>query len=121
MLIGELARRTGTTRRALRYYEEHALLIPDRDPNGYRRYRGDAELRVHQIRGLLAAGFSTEVIARLLPCAVGRSPEIQLCPSVAAEMTQVLARVEAQLADLDRQRGSIRRLLAPGGVRTGSE
>jgi DNA-binding transcriptional MerR regulator len=31
VLIGELSARTGVSRRALRYYEEQSLLVPERD------------------------------------------------------------------------------------------
>ncbi|GAA3112516.1 DNA-binding transcriptional MerR regulator [Kribbella aluminosa] len=58
MLIGELAERTGTTPRTLRYYEERGLLIPDRTTTGYRRYPPAAEARVRHIRELLALGFT---------------------------------------------------------------
>ena len=34
MRIGELAERTGTSRRLLRYYEEQDLIAPDRSANG---------------------------------------------------------------------------------------
>jgi hypothetical protein len=36
--VGELARRTGVTIRALRYYEAAGLVVPARLPNGYRDY-----------------------------------------------------------------------------------
>ncbi|MDN5855287.1 MAG: MerR family DNA-binding transcriptional regulator, partial [Actinomycetia bacterium] len=38
MQIGELARRTGTTTRALRYYEQQGLLSSNRNSNDYRTY-----------------------------------------------------------------------------------
>ncbi|WP_440590039.1 MerR family DNA-binding transcriptional regulator [Mycolicibacterium hodleri] len=36
MKIGELAERTGASRRLLRYYEEQGLITPSRAVNGYR-------------------------------------------------------------------------------------
>lgn len=67
MRIGELSRLSGVAPRLLRYYEEQGLMRPERDSNGYRRY-GDAEIdRVRQIRGLLDAGLTTEIIRRILP------------------------------------------------------
>ncbi|WP_425285697.1 MerR family DNA-binding transcriptional regulator [Amycolatopsis rubida] len=36
MRIGQLAERTGTSERLLRYYERLGLLTEDRLPNGYR-------------------------------------------------------------------------------------
>ncbi|HEX9999268.1 MAG TPA: MerR family transcriptional regulator [Actinoplanes sp.] len=54
MRVGELARRTGTTVRALRYYESTGLVVPRRLRNGYREYDPIAERRVAQIRQLLS-------------------------------------------------------------------
>ena len=68
MLIGELAERTGTSERLLRYYERVGLLEPERRANGYRSYDSAAEATVRQIRALLAAGLPTRAIRHLLPC-----------------------------------------------------
>jgi DNA-binding transcriptional MerR regulator len=68
MRIGELARATGTTTRALRYYEEHGLLHPERSSNGYRNYPPDAVKVVENIRLLLAAGLTTEDLLLLGTC-----------------------------------------------------
>ncbi|PSK98820.1 DNA-binding transcriptional MerR regulator [Murinocardiopsis flavida] len=68
MRIGELARRTGTTTRALRYYEEQALLTSERGGNGYREYGDDAVVRVRNVRLLLDAGLGSEEIRELRAC-----------------------------------------------------
>jgi DNA-binding transcriptional MerR regulator len=68
MRIGELAERTGTPRRLLRYYEEQGLILPGRSPNGYRDYDERLVDRVMQIRGLLDAGLPTRIIKQILPC-----------------------------------------------------
>lgn len=68
MRIGELAERTGTPRRMLRYYEEQGLLASDRSANGYREYGEPCVDRVLQIRGLLDSGLPTRVIKQILPC-----------------------------------------------------
>lgn len=112
MLIGELAGRVQTTTRALRYYEEQGLLRPRRDSNGYRVYDDEAVLRVHQIRGLLEAGFGSETVAKLLPCAHGDEPAVDLCPTVVAEMQRTLDAIEHKLATLRRRRHAVSSLLA---------
>jgi DNA-binding transcriptional MerR regulator len=62
MRIGELAARTGVSRRLLRYYEEQGLVTPSRALNGYREY-GEAHVDVvRQITGLLDAGLTTRMI-----------------------------------------------------------
>lgn len=68
MRIGELAERTGTSRRLLRYYEEQRLITPSRALNGYREYRESHVDIVLQIKGLLDAGLPTRIIQQLLPC-----------------------------------------------------
>ncbi|WP_320784546.1 MerR family transcriptional regulator [Streptomyces sp. CRN 30] len=68
MRIGELAHATGTTTRALRYYEEHGLLHPERTSNGYRSYGSDAVRVVANIRLLLAAGLTTEDLLAVDDC-----------------------------------------------------
>src|SRR3954469_11660778 len=68
MRIGELAERTATPRRLLRYYEEQQLIFPTRSENGYRDYDERYVDRVAQIRGLLDAGLPTRIIRELLPC-----------------------------------------------------
>ncbi|MGF1428993.1 MerR family transcriptional regulator [Kitasatospora sp. LaBMicrA B282] len=95
MLIGQLAERTGTSERLLRYYEQVGLLAVTRRANGYREYDDGAEQTVRQIRALLAAGLSTGVIRQVLPCG---QPDGSLrpCPGV-------LARLRAQLVELDRR------------------
>lgn len=57
--VGELARRTGKTVRALHLYEERGLLAPvDRSKGGYRRYDEDSATRVRWIGKLQDMGFS---------------------------------------------------------------
>jgi DNA-binding transcriptional MerR regulator len=68
MRIGELARRTGVSTRALRYYEEQGLLRSDRTSGGQREYAEGAELYVRFFQQMYAAGLSSSRIAELLPC-----------------------------------------------------
>jgi DNA-binding transcriptional MerR regulator len=65
--IGELSARTGVPARLLRYYEEQDLLHPQRDASGYRSYSAADASQVTQIRGLLDAGLTTEIIRQILP------------------------------------------------------
>lgn len=63
--IAEVARRTGLTSRALRFYESRGLVQPLRSASG-RRYYGAAELeRIHQILALKRAGLTLAQIQRL--------------------------------------------------------
>lgn len=67
MYIGELATRTDTPARLLRYYETQGLLISGRDTNGYRTFTETSVCVVETIRCLLAAGVPTRLIRMLLP------------------------------------------------------
>jgi MerR family copper efflux transcriptional regulator len=64
---GELARRTGVSKDALRFYERAGLLPrPERLPNNYRVYPAESVERVLWIRRVLAAGFTVEELGRIL-------------------------------------------------------
>jgi DNA-binding transcriptional MerR regulator len=92
MRIGELAERTETSRRLLRYYEEQDLIAPDRTANGYRDYDERLVDRVLQIRGLLQAGLPTRMIKQILPCL--NMPGILYCPEDATP--EMLAALEGE-------------------------
>ncbi|MFC7327909.1 MerR family transcriptional regulator [Marinactinospora rubrisoli] len=99
MQISELSARTGTSRRALRYYEEQGLLTPDRLPNGYRDYDEQTVTTVRRIQILLSAGLGTSAIAEILPCVIdenvvlaGRCPE--LLDGLAKERERITSAIE---------------------------
>ena len=120
MRIGELAERTGTTARALRYYETQGLLPARRTANGYRDY-GEVDRRiVEEIRSLLAIGFSLEDTRPFVDCLRSGHAAGDVCPNSVevyrrkldeledclARLQAVRAQVEAQLATaLDRATG----------------
>ncbi|GGK32660.1 MerR family transcriptional regulator [Nocardia camponoti] len=62
MRIGQVARATGTTTRALRYYEQKGLLTANRTTAGYREYGDEAVTRVRNIRELQSVGFTIDDI-----------------------------------------------------------
>lgn len=113
MRIGELARRTGTTPRLLRYYEEQGLVSPAREQNGYRDYDERLVVRVEQIRGLLAAGMSTRLIHLILPC-LNRPDSIlveDVAPSTIALLEEERARMDSRIECLLKNRDAISRYL----------
>ncbi|WP_405520809.1 MerR family transcriptional regulator [Streptomyces canus] len=107
MLIGELSRQTGVAHRLLRYYEEQGLLCPDRDTSGYRVYAPDTPYVVARIRGMLAAGLTTDAIREMLPCATGAGPGIEPCPEVLRTMAAHLERLDTDIEDLRRRRAAL--------------
>ncbi|MFD7136923.1 MerR family transcriptional regulator [Streptomyces sp. NPDC059894] len=109
MRIGELAERTGTPRRMLRYYEEQGLLVPDRSPNGYRDYCERSVDRVLQIRGLLDSGLPTRIIKQVLPC-LKQPRSIRVAdatPETIATLEQELDRMTRRIECLIRSRDAV--------------
>ena len=107
MLIGELSRRTGVSTRLLRYYEAQGLLDAGRRRNGYRDYDEDAVLTVRQVRALLSAGLSTEVIRSVLPCARGEQPDFDWCAGLRAVLDRELAATDERIDGPRRRRSAI--------------
>jgi DNA-binding transcriptional MerR regulator len=64
--IGQLAEKTGLTRRALRLYEQASLLVPLRDENNYRRYTEQHLKEALIIRDLRVSGLSIQTIRQII-------------------------------------------------------
>ncbi|MEO3889531.1 MerR family transcriptional regulator [Nonomuraea sp. B5E05] len=111
MLIGELSRRTGVSARLLRYYEAQGLLDTSRGPNGYRQFDEDAVVTVRQVRALLRAGLSTEVIRSVLPCARGERPDIEWCAELWDILNGELATMDQRMDELQSSRDALAGLL----------
>lgn len=110
--IGELARATGTSARALRHYEQAGLISSERAANGYRVYDDRAVVRVRNIRYLLAAGLTLDDVRVFLPCldgGVAAAPPSDKGLRVALERLAVLnQRIAAQTEARDRLEAAIR-------------
>jgi DNA-binding transcriptional MerR regulator len=107
MLIGELAEKAGTSTRTLRYYEQHGLVQPQRNANGYRQY-DDAELRVvHEIRALLAAGFGLDDIRPFVACLRAGNESGHVCPDSVVVLRRKLAEVDDYLDRLTAVRSQL--------------
>ncbi|MEU7605303.1 MerR family transcriptional regulator [Streptomyces sp. NPDC041003] len=112
MRIGELARTTGTTARALRHYEQAGLISSERAPNGYRVYDETSVVRVRNIRSLLAVGLTLDDVRVFLPCLdgdVAAAPPSDKGLRVARERLAVLnERIAAQIRARDRLEAALR-------------
>ncbi|OXM73881.1 MULTISPECIES: MerR family transcriptional regulator [Amycolatopsis] len=118
MLIGELAKRAGTTERLLRYYERVGLLTAQRRDNGYREYDADAVERVRQIRELLTVGLPTREIRRIIDCA---HPDgtLDACPGVLDTLRARLTELDARAAELTAARAALRQAITTTESRLG--
>jgi DNA-binding transcriptional MerR regulator len=118
MRIGELARRTGATNRALRYYEERGQLGAGRAANGYRDYGPEAVVRVRNIRRLLEAGLTSDDIRELGSCLDRDLEHEPACDDAIGRYERRLAAVERRidgLVDVHRSlRAQLERLRSAG-------
>jgi DNA-binding transcriptional MerR regulator len=106
---GELARRTGVSKDALRFYERQGLLPrPERLPNNYRVYPPGTVERVLWIRKVLAAGFTIEELARIL---AERQRGGIPCRMVRDLGAAKLEEIEERLRELESARDGLRELL----------
>jgi DNA-binding transcriptional MerR regulator len=100
----------------LRYYEQQGLLQPDRTDSGYRSYPEQAVGLTRQIRGLLDAGLTTEIIRVILPC-LDDPPDVRatvgcLPASTVGLIRAELDRVQQRIDCLTRNRDAIEAYLA---------
>ncbi|WP_369125476.1 MerR family transcriptional regulator [Catenulispora pinisilvae] len=112
MRIGDLAKATGTTARALRHYEQSGLISSERTTNGYRVYDERTAVRVRNIRYLLTAGLTLDDVRVFLPCLdadVATAPPSARGLRVASERLAVLnERIAAQTEARDRLEAALR-------------
>jgi MerR family copper efflux transcriptional regulator len=105
--IGKLARLAGVGIDTVRYYERNGLLAPEsRLASGYRRY-GDLELsRLRFIRRAQRLGFTLKEISALLNLSARRN-----VAQVKRAAQAKLEDVDARIADLQRMRQGLARLI----------
>jgi DNA-binding transcriptional MerR regulator len=121
----EAAKQLGISAKALRLYEQRAMLVPDRTPAGWRAYGPDEMARAAEIVALRKLGLSLVQIERLL-----KGEPKSLAPFLAAhqatlesrinELVSMIAKLRDLQTDLDLgQRptaGEMARLLKPATV-----
>jgi DNA-binding transcriptional MerR regulator len=100
--IGEVARGAGVSVRAVRYYEQQGLLIPERSPSGQRLYRQEAVTLVRFFQQMFAAGLSSRRITELLPCWDAGHTDAEQRAMLRAERDRIQAKVDDLQAALDR-------------------
>ncbi|WP_219507850.1 MerR family transcriptional regulator [Nonomuraea ceibae] len=111
MQVGELARRTGVTVRALRYCEMSGLVVPHRRPNGHREYDPIAVRLVEQIRSLTALGLTVEETRPFVECLISGAESGDVCPAALATYRRAIDQLEERIEQLARQRDALRALL----------
>ena len=106
--IGQIAKRTGVTVEAIRFYEKRALLPePPRSASGYRQYPPVTAKRVRFIQRAKELGFSLKEIHALLSL---RDTQDGSCAHVKVQALQKVAEIEQKMRDLNRIRGALTEL-----------
>jgi MerR family transcriptional regulator, copper efflux regulator len=105
ILVSELAKRTGTTRKALRLYEAAGLIAPARrTPAGYRLYDADAVPLVRFILKARRAEFGIREIRDIVRIRrSGRAP----CTHVRTLIDTKLMNIDRALVDLNAARDEL--------------
>lgn len=101
MKVGELARKTGKSVRAIRLYEEMGLLTPEsRSKGGFRLYGADQVARVYWIAKLQDMGFGLAQIRELLAAVESSSSGPDAMQSVREMFRARLQHTREQVAKL---------------------
>jgi len=109
MTIGQLARRTGLTARAIRHYETLGLIPPPgRTQANYRLYDAGAIDQLRFVANCRALGFSTTEVSALLAV---MDDSRHSCSEAAALTRRHLELVDEKLRDLVETRNTLARLL----------
>jgi MerR family transcriptional regulator, redox-sensitive transcriptional activator SoxR len=100
--IGELARRTGLSVSAIRFYEERGLVEPFRSPGKQRRFLRSDIRRLSFIRIAQQLGLSIDgIAAELAKLPLGRTPNATDWKRISQEMRKLL---DERIAALNRTR-----------------
>ena len=117
LLIGEVSKRSGASRKALRLYEEAGILPPPRrTASGYRVYGPDALTVLAFVRQAQRLGLTLEEIGRIVTIRRnGRPP----CDHVRGLVRRKADELDRKLADLGQIRSELRAML--NGWRSAAE
>ena len=109
LLIGEVAKRSGASRKALRLYEAAGILpAARRTSSGYRVFDSDALALLAFVRQAQRLGFTLDQIKEIVAIKrAGRAP----CPHVRDLVKRKAEELEQRLADLMEIREGLRALL----------
>jgi DNA-binding transcriptional MerR regulator len=117
MRIGELARRAGTSTKAVRFYESAGLLpTPPRASNGYRAYTAADADRLRLLVGLRSLDLPLDRAGELaVLCAAGHCERVsdELRDLITGQRAEIRHRIDA-LAHLDKRLTTLERHLAAG-------
>ncbi|MBA6061996.1 MULTISPECIES: MerR family transcriptional regulator [Pseudomonas] len=97
MNIGELERRSGVGRHALRYYEQLGLIVAQRQANNYRSYSEQAVADLNFVQTAQRGGFTLAEIGEILAARRGNTLD---CVQGALLVTGKMAEIQAKIQTL---------------------
>ncbi|MBA6145114.1 MULTISPECIES: MerR family transcriptional regulator [Pseudomonas] len=97
MNIGELERRSGVGRHALRYYEQLGLIVAQRQANNYRSYSEQAVADLNFVQNAQRGGFTLAEIGEILAARRGNTLD---CVQGALLVTGKMAEIQAKIQTL---------------------
>jgi DNA-binding transcriptional MerR regulator len=113
MLVGELAKATGKTVRAIHLYEDMGLLKPhERSKGRYRLFNHDALVRVRWITKLQSLGFSLSEIQELARAQQGSDSAKFAAARLREVYVEKLAETRAKIDELEALEAELRQSLA---------
>ncbi|AIY00120.1 peroxidoxin containing protein [Arthrobacter sp. PAMC 25486] len=118
MLIGELAAKSATTIKAVRYYELLGLVVPKRQCNGYRHYSDDDLRKVQEIRELAQHGINPAKAKPFLECLDAGHRHSDECPASLAAYRDSITELDHAIASLTSRRQLLAERLQQGAART---
>lgn len=110
MRIGEVAKETGISVEAIRYYERLGL-IPEagRNASGYRQFEPEVVRRLHFVQRAQDLGFTLEEIRELLELHTERGGSAAI---VRERAEAKLASIEGKIADLEGMRDALHTIVS---------
>ena len=107
MNIGDVATRSGLPAKTIRYYEDIGLVRPQREANGYRRFREEDLHKLNFLGRARSLGFSIEDCRSLLAL---YEDEDRASGDVKRVAEKHLSEIDRKLAELDAMRGTLAHL-----------
>lgn len=104
MNIGDVARSTGLPAKTIRYYEDIALIQPERLANGYRDFSENDVHRLVFLGRARALGFSIEACRTLLDLYADETRESAHVKSIAEDH---LAEIDQKISQLQQMRATL--------------
>ncbi|WP_039912054.1 MerR family transcriptional regulator [Cellvibrio mixtus] len=105
MNIGQAARASGLSSKAIRHYEDLGLVVPMRDQNNdYRVYSGSDIERLRFLQRARAAGLGLDECSELLGLYVNAD---RRCSEVKSLLVDKISRLDQQLSVLNALRGTL--------------